>query len=865
MHLLSFSGGVNRWTHWSSNGNEPGNSTFAIDIWPNMLEYDDDELAKTSLKYVDGSNVGLFSSYNAKTVQRHCRWLYDYGIDGVFVQRFIVDALAWPHIRDQVLHNVRIGSELHGRIFANMYDITGGNELTLVDDIKRDWMHLVDDELITNSSSYLHHRGKPVVAIWGWGFEDRVGTPDQALDLIRWFQHKSKPKYRATVIGGTPIGWRTLSTDSKTNTKWADVYRAFDVISPWTVGRFSDENGSDLYRTNYIEPDIKECKRLGIDYLPVVFPGFSFYNKGKMEEKQGAHEYTLNAIPRRGGNFFWRQFRNVINAGSAMLFVAMFDEVNEGTAIFKLAEKQNQVPANSSVIALDADEEYSNVPSDLYLQLTGKAGKILKGFIGNNILERNITYQLAFTTPKNMCAADLATDEIPRCTYEMLRSVYNSPLENTRNARDCWRFEDHVLKLPQQAIVNRNCMKFLGKGSKGIVHQAIISLNATNVTNVTGARGLCIAAVKTDQCEDLRNDRNPVSCLQTNSSLLKGTTSHMNSERMGALIFLASQRAHRDISGLLPTWGLVEANDVVIGAIMPMLSFEPLSTTWKRRVMRKEAIEVAEIMLPVVDGFAFVDHLGLSFQDVHEKNIGMVLTNNGEDYAFAYDNTYLSMLHQQDSSSGAGKSAANFCAEGNFIFRYRQPNYTVDMIRRKDCFRLLDIITETIALADPTRPAHGQYLFDILDHKRFSGEKCRMEDVANILRQFVEKNKKQGQLGVDAYKQKNFPCVTSRVHPNKGFFFAKIPKTAGTTIAGVARRITRQQEAIQSSRCHLQAGHERPRLMFGSSREDHANSFLWTFLREPRERTMSSFFYHEVSRKLVEPTDENFYQVRQLI
>ena len=65
MHLLSFSGGVNRWTHWSSNGNEPGNSTFAIDIWPNMLEYDDDELAKTSLKYVDGSNVGLFSSYNA--------------------------------------------------------------------------------------------------------------------------------------------------------------------------------------------------------------------------------------------------------------------------------------------------------------------------------------------------------------------------------------------------------------------------------------------------------------------------------------------------------------------------------------------------------------------------------------------------------------------------------------------------------------------------------------------------------------------------------------------------------------------------------------------------------------------------------
>lgn len=54
-----------------------------------------------------------------------------------------------------------------------------------------------------------------------------------------------------------------------------------------------------------------------------------------------------------------------------MIYVAMFDEVNEGTAIFKVSDN----PPVSDV-AKFADIE--GVPSDWYLWLTGEAGQMLK-------------------------------------------------------------------------------------------------------------------------------------------------------------------------------------------------------------------------------------------------------------------------------------------------------------------------------------------------------------------------------------------------------------------------------------------------------------------------------------------------------
>ena len=60
-----------------------------------------------------------------------------------------------------------------------------------------------------------------------------------------------------------------------------------------------------------------------------------------------------------------------------MLKIAMFDEVNEGTAVFKLAAKRQDAPAQGFWLTLDADGEA--LPSDWYLKLSGEITKLFHG------------------------------------------------------------------------------------------------------------------------------------------------------------------------------------------------------------------------------------------------------------------------------------------------------------------------------------------------------------------------------------------------------------------------------------------------------------------------------------------------------
>jgi len=359
--------GYNKWKHWTG-GRTPAPGRLGFEMWPDLREFDDDELCETDFKFSDGSYAGLFSSATTKTVERHTKWMYDYGIDGVFVQRFVNELRNDRCIRDKIIGNIRKGSEQYGRVFANMYDISGADPSDVYMDIMKDWMHMVDVERITDSDRYLHHKGRPVVSIWGFGVTSRPGTPAGVADLISWFHHEAEDKYRATVLGGVPTGWRTLTRDSKTDPAWANVYRSFDIISPWTVGRYGDNRGADIFRENYIDPDVAECKRYGIDYMPVVFPGFSVSNYKPQK--------PFNEIPRNGGKFFWNQIHNALDAGISQVYVAMFDEVDEGTAIFKVTETSDQTPLNQDFVTLDVDGY--TVPNDWYLWLTGNATEWLR-------------------------------------------------------------------------------------------------------------------------------------------------------------------------------------------------------------------------------------------------------------------------------------------------------------------------------------------------------------------------------------------------------------------------------------------------------------------------------------------------------
>ncbi len=360
------------WRHWGrGSGTSPGPDAVTIDYWPDMREFDADELFNTNFTYPDGTNASLYSAYTPKTVDRHVKWMKDYGIDGVFVQRFIGNTLTILELRDQVLQNIRFASEKHGRVFANMYDISGGNPGTLAENIIDDWKHLVDDLKITESPNYLHHNGRPVLSIWGLGHRDEFSAAS-AREIIQWLTEDAPEKYLVSLKGGIDNKWRSHSSE------WQAIYEMFDVISPWAVGRYKNNSGADSFRDTYIEPDLVRTQSKNIDYMPVVFPGFSWYNNKPFKD-DGVTPNVLNATPRNGGDFFWHQIYNAIDAGCSMVYVAMYDEVDEGTAIYKLAENTDQIPVETAFVTLDMDGY--DIPSDWYLRLTGEGSKMLRGEI----------------------------------------------------------------------------------------------------------------------------------------------------------------------------------------------------------------------------------------------------------------------------------------------------------------------------------------------------------------------------------------------------------------------------------------------------------------------------------------------------
>ena len=214
---------------------------------------------------------------------------------------------------------------------------------------------LVDNLKITDSPAYLHENGLPVVELWGFGVAGATNaTPAQSQATINVFHQPTSPQYKSIVIGGVPSYWRTLKWDSETDPAWTGVYRSYDVLNPWAV-----------------IPDLKNTAAHGQEYMPVIFPGFSWNNLYPKD--------PLNAIPRQCGKFYWRQAYNVVSAGAPMIFVAMFDEVDEGTAMFKLAPTVDQLPVGAKMVPLNADG--CNLPSDWYLRLGGETGRMLRGEI----------------------------------------------------------------------------------------------------------------------------------------------------------------------------------------------------------------------------------------------------------------------------------------------------------------------------------------------------------------------------------------------------------------------------------------------------------------------------------------------------
>lgn len=345
------------WKHFEKEKEfKPGKCT--IDLWPDVSEYE--KTYETAFKLPDETPAKVFSSYDASTTDLHFKWMKQYGIDGVFMQRFVVS------IRNQkgkdnynkILNNAVLSAEKYDRAICLMYDLSGmeaGEEDILI----RDWKELCEKyKLVSrNNNHYVYHHGKPLVAVWGIGFNDRRKYGyEQIKKIIDFLKSEG-----CSILVGVPTHWRTLTIDAVSDTRLLELVKQADIVHPWLVGRF-DNNTYEPYRKS-IEEDIKWCKANGKDYMPVLFPGFSWHNMKK--------DAPQNMIPRLGGRFFWKQVKGAVDAGAESLYLAMFDEIDEGTAFFKCT---NTPPVGESSFIT-----YEGEAPDHYLWLAGEAAKYLRG------------------------------------------------------------------------------------------------------------------------------------------------------------------------------------------------------------------------------------------------------------------------------------------------------------------------------------------------------------------------------------------------------------------------------------------------------------------------------------------------------
>ncbi len=358
------------WIHWSTSTSSFTPSTLKVDMWPDTNDLAAGEKFLAS-SFNDGKNRYVFSSHNHDTVLRHFQWMQTSGIDGVFLQRFAIEltpgSAPFNH-RNDVLAYCKEGANLYGRKYAVMYDLSGlgsGQTQKVIDD----WKYLVDNGKVSKNPSYdpayIFYKGKPVVAVYGVAYSGRAYSHQEVRNLVDFL--KNDPTYGGnTVLIGCYQNWRTV-----TDTYVQQTFQLADIILPWLVGAYSNTSGVNNWASSKGVPDKNWCVTNGKDYMPVMFPGFSWHNMYP--------SYPLNQIPRVGGQFFWDQVKaDISTVGANMLYVAMFDEVDEGTAIFKVTNDPPK-PGGQTLFVT-----YEGLPSDEYMWLVGQASQGLRGEIPVN-------------------------------------------------------------------------------------------------------------------------------------------------------------------------------------------------------------------------------------------------------------------------------------------------------------------------------------------------------------------------------------------------------------------------------------------------------------------------------------------------
>ena len=220
-------------------------------------------------------------------------------------------------------------------------------------------------------------------------------------------------------MAGVPGHWRTSTSDADRNPEfvpmWTDV---FDAISPWTVGRYGNEEDADRWGEERVKADADYLKKLGeetgkkVDYIPVVLPGGSvsvvvscFYC---LSYVSNIHFYRAITFPKGNGDettlsgmvvsFYGSRYTthavqvcapSMAQCGTSMSsdryisrFVNAF-RYDEGTAFMPIVPKASQLPVNPDFTFLALDVDGYDLPSDWYMRIVGYAAE---GFHGERVL-----------------------------------------------------------------------------------------------------------------------------------------------------------------------------------------------------------------------------------------------------------------------------------------------------------------------------------------------------------------------------------------------------------------------------------------------------------------------------------------------
>jgi hypothetical protein len=352
------------WVHWSRDAKRIAPETLTFEMWPDMREYAPKRrYPAPGFTMPDGKQAELFSSEDYATVRTHFEWMRDHEIDGAWLQRFVVGLPGAP-LENQYASFTRVGENVRkaaaatGRVWAIAYDVAAMPIDRTFDVLTADWKRTVDAG-VTSDPRYVHEKGLPVALIWGFYRNNRSNfmNPELANRLIDFF--KADGPYRAYLIGGGDWDWRRHDDPA-----WQAYVRRFDAYCIWNIGNYTlDDQKRKHASTQMWEGDREELGKSGVDWIPTVYPGFGWDNLTR--QKPGA-----TTIERRKGEFYWEQFVTLARMKQRSVYLAMFDEVDEGTAIFKVSDTP---PVEGNFDTLEG------MPSDWYLRLTREGIRMLRG------------------------------------------------------------------------------------------------------------------------------------------------------------------------------------------------------------------------------------------------------------------------------------------------------------------------------------------------------------------------------------------------------------------------------------------------------------------------------------------------------